>query len=88
MKNRIEEEWKKRCIAAWGPDLEKTHPLRYEDLRKTFYAGNYNMYTAIMSNLSDGTEPNPEDIQLMNDLLQELSIFFKEQKDALHPTKR
>lgn len=73
-KKIIEDQWKE-YRKLLSPHAGK---VQIHETRNAFYAGAYSLFTAMIKNVSQGTEDTPEDEKLMQDISDEFDDFRKE----------
>lgn len=77
MSGVIRREWesyRERCIHPEAPAEQ------VERMYESFYAGAAALFFAIISGVSEGPEPRPEDEALMNGIHQELNTYLEAYK--------
>jgi len=70
----------KTIAAGWEAYRQRVVPagaskVQIEETRNGFYAGAWHLLSSVMAGLSDGSEPEPEDIALLDSIHAELVAF-------------
>ena len=65
------ESYESRVLPASAGAVQR------HECRSAFYAGAYALFNGVMQNLSPGSEPNPTDLMMMNELHEELREYAR-----------
>lgn len=71
--NYIRQEWGDfaKLFPEWTPQERAAH-------RRAFYAGAVALYSTLMTNLTEGDEPQPKDEAMLEHMHDELEEFAKQ----------
>lgn len=69
---RIAEQWNSFAQATLPPDCS---PLQRQEMRRDFYAGVRMMLSAVLRDLTPGSEAEEPDVQMLSDMEAELQKF-------------
>ena len=78
-RRRLLEEWNSYMTAVF-PD-GRPSPIQLQETRRAFYAGANAILFAILRDLTPGSEPQVDDLTMMDDFEKELTAF---EEDVTH----